>query len=355
MKIYGVTMNKQSELMLSQPLPLDRNAAAVYIATLAPTGRRTQAQALRVIASIFDADIYSLNWGALRYEHTSAIRARLAQSYSPATANKILSALRRTLKQSWLLGQMKAEEYNRAVELEPVTGKTIPTGRELSTDEIFALMNACQDDHTPAGIRDAAIISIMYAAGLRRDEVVRLNVSDFDPETGMLVIYGKRRKQRTVYITNGAADALKYWIAIRGPEAGALFVEVNKGGKVLIKRESMIVKPFRKIRGVEVPNKKAGQTIFRGGALTSQAVYNMLNKRAQQASIKNFSPQDVRRTFISHLLDAGADISTVSKLAGHKNIQTTARYDHRPEETRKKAAELLHVPYKTQKAGQNEQ
>ena len=336
----------QCKLILKRPLPLDQNAAAVYIATLAPTGKRTQAQALRVIASMFDTDIYSLNWGALRYEHTAAIRARLAQSYSPATANKMLSALRRTLKQAWLLGQMTAEEYNRAVELEPVTGETLPTGRELSTDEILALMNACQEDHTPAGIRDAAIIGILYAAGLRRDEVVRLGLSDFDSETGMLVIHGKSKKQRAAYITNGAADTLKHWIAIRGPQAGALFVEVNKGGNVLIKRESMMVKPFRKIHGVEVSNKKAGQTIFRGGALTSQAVYNMLNKRAQQASIKNFSPQDLRRTFISHLLDAGADLATVSKMAGHTNIQTTARYDHRPEEARKKAAELLHVPYK---------
>jgi site-specific recombinase XerD len=267
----------------------------------------------------------------------------------------MLSGLRRTLKQAWLLGQMTAEEYNRAVEIEPVTGETLPAGRELSTDEILALMNVCQDDHTPAGVRDAAMIGIMYAAGLRRDEVVRLGVSDFDPETGKLVIYGRHKKQRTAYITNGAADALNYWIAIRGQKAGALFVEVNKGGKVLIKRESMLVKPFRKIRGVDVPNKKAGQTIFRGGALTSQAIYNMLNKRAQQASIKNFSPQDLRRTFISHLLDAGADIATVSKMAGHANIQTTARYDHRPEEVRKRAAELLHVPYKTQKAGRNEQ
>jgi integrase/recombinase XerD len=355
MKIYGIIMTKQSELMLSQPLPLDQNAAAVYIATLALTGRRTQAQALRVIASMFDTDIHHLDWGALRQEHTAAIRARLAQSYSPATANKMLSALRRTLKQAWLMGQMTAEEYNRAVELEPVTGETIPTGRELSTDEILALMNTCQDDHTPAGIRDAAIIGIMYAAGLRRDEVVGLGVSDFEPELGKLVIYGKRKKQRTAYITNGAADALKYWIAIRGPEAGALFVEVNKGGKVLIKRESMMVKPFRKIRGVDVPNKKAGQMIFRGGALTSQAVYNMLNKRARQASVKDFSPQDIRRTFISHLLDAGADITTVSKMAGHANIQTTARYGRRSEEASKKVAELLHIPFKAQKAVRNDQ
>jgi integrase/recombinase XerD len=343
----------QSELILSQPQPLEQNAAAVYVASLpAETGKRTQAQALRVIARILNTDIDHLNWGALRYQHTAAIRVRIAQVYSPATANKILSALRQTLKQARLLGQMTAEEYSRAIELEPVTGETLPAGRELSAGEILALMTICQKDKNQnSGTRDAAIIGMMYAAGLRRDEVVNLDVDSYDPETGKLVITVKRNKQRMAYITNGAADALSDWLSVRGNEPGALFVEVDKSGKILTKRESMIVKPFRKIRGVEVPNKKAGQMIYRGGAMTSQAIYNMLFKRAEEAGIKNFSPHDMRRTFISHLLDAGADIATVSKMAGHANIQTTARYDRRPEEARRKAAELLHVPYKTRKAG----
>jgi integrase/recombinase XerD len=344
---------KQSELIFDKPRPMDQNAAAVYISSLpAETGRRTQAQALRVIARALGADLDRLNWGALRYQQTVAIRARIARAYSPATANKMLSALRQTLKQAWLLGQMTAEEYNRAIQLEPVTGGTLPTGRELSTGEILALMTTCQQDtNQNAGTRDAAIIGLMYAAGLRRDEVVRLSVENYDPETGQLIWTGKRNKERTAYVTNGAADALNDWLTIRGTQPGSIFVEVNKGGKVLIERESMIVKPFRKIRGVEVPNKKAGMTIYRGGAMTSQAIYNMLSKRAQETGIQNFSPNDVRRTFISHLLDAGADIAIVSKMAGHASIQTTARYDRRPEEAKHKAAELLHVPYKTQKAG----
>jgi site-specific recombinase XerD len=339
----------QSELILDNPQPIDQNAAAVYIASLpAETGRRTQAQALRVIAQVLGADVERLNWGKLRYQHTVALRAKIAQNYSPASSNKILSALRQTLKQAWLLGQMTAEEYSRAIELEPVTGETLPAGRELSQGEILALMTTCQaDPNTNAGTRDAAIIAFMYAAGLRRDEVVKLSVENYDPETGKLVLTGRRNKQRTAYITNGAADALQDWLTIRGNEPGPLFVEVNKGGKVLSERQSMVVKPTRKVGGVDVPNKNAGQTIYRGGALTSQAIYNMVVKRAQEAGVKNFSPHDVRRTFISHLLDAGADIATVSKMAGHANVQTTARYDRRPEEAKRKAAELLHVPYKT--------
>ncbi|HJS17160.1 MAG TPA: tyrosine-type recombinase/integrase [Anaerolineales bacterium] len=337
----------QSELILGQPQPLDQNPAVVYITSLpAETGRRTQAQALGVIARILGTDVNHLDWGKMRYQHTAAIRARLAQSYSPATANKMLSALRQTLKQAWLLGQITAEDYHRAVELEPVIGETLPAGRELSQGELKALIEACQADTTPAGTRDAAIIGMMYAAGLRRDEMISLSLSDYDPDTGKLVLTGKQNKQRTAYITNGAADALNDWIAVRGPKVGAIFVEVNKSGKVLIEREAMIVKPFRKVGGVDMPNKKAGQTIFRGGALTSQAIYNMLQKRAEEAGVKSFSPHDLRRTFISHLLDKGADIATVSRMAGHANVQTTARYDRRPEEAKRKAAELLHVPYK---------
>lgn len=335
-----------SPLILDTPRPVDQNAAAVYIAGLSKSGQRTQAQALRTVAGMLGTDVNHLDWGRIRYQHTATIRARLAQSYAPATANKILSALRQTLRQAWLLGQMTAEDYHRAVEFKPITGETLPAGRELSSGEILALMEACQADPTPAGTRDAAIIGMMYAAGLRRDEMVSLNLSDYDPDAGRLVLTGKRNKQRTAYITNGAADALNDWIALRGPQPGALFVEVSKSGKVLVERESMIVKPFRKIGGVEVPNKKAGMTIYRGGAMTPQAIYNMLAKRIEEAGVKPFSPHDLRRSFISHLLDKDADIAIVSKMAGHANVQTTARYDRRPEEAKRKAAELLHVPYK---------
>jgi len=306
-----------NKLVVIDAQPLDQNPAAVYLASLTPSGRRSQDNALRTIAQILTGvgDWRGVPWAALRFAHTAAIRQQLAAAYAPATANRVICALRGVLKAAWRLGQIDAGDYARAADIAAVNGYRIPAGRELSQGEITALMSNCESDPRPAGARDGAIIALMYAGGLRREEVVNLDLADYTPQEGRLTLIGKRNKQRTAYLVNGAARAMADWLAVRGDNPGPLFLAISKGGKIGSER------------------------------LTTQAIYNMLARRADLAGVRKFSPHDLRRTFVSDLLDAGADIATVAKMAGHSSVSTTARYDRRPEAAKAKAAGLLHVPY----------
>lgn len=296
----------------------DQNPARVYLASLAAGSRPTMARALDAIADIAvpGATADTFPWAALRYQHTQAIRAQLAAKYDAATANKMLSALRQTLKQAWRLGQMTADEYMAAVDVKNITGSKPEqaAGRALTLGELMALAAACNDG-TAAGVRDAAMLAVAYAGGLRRAEIVGLTMADFDQAAGVLTVTGKRNKSRTVPLQNGALAALTDWLAVRGAQAGPLFTRIGKGDKLT----------------------HAG--------LTTQAVYYVFSERAGAAGVRAFSPHDMRRTFAGDMLDAGVDISTVQKLMGHSNVTTTAGYDRRGERAKKDAAKRLHFPY----------
>jgi len=309
------------DLAAIEPIQPDRNPAIVYLARLSPGSRPTMKAALDTIASLLSGgrqDGMTLDWSQVRYQHTGAVRAKLAETAAPATVNKMLCALRGVLKECWRLGLFSAEDFHRAVDIESVKGSRLLRGRALASGEIAALMGACAEDQTAAGIRDAAMLAVLYASGLRRAEIVNLDhPGDYDAETGALTIRsGKGNKDRVTYIADGAAHALQDWLAVRGSEPGALLAHVNKGGTVIVRR------------------------------LTAQACRVVMVKRAQQAGVAPCSPHDLRRSFVSDLLDAGgADISTVAALAGHQSVITTQRYDRRGEAAKKKAAGLLHVPY----------
>jgi site-specific recombinase XerD len=275
------------------------------------------AQGLSVVAAMFGQTPESLPWAGLRYQHTQAIRAKLAESRAPAGVNKILAAIRGVLREAWRLGLMDAETYERAADIKSVRGEQLPRGRALGKRELQKLFVASAKDETAAGRRDAALVAVLYGGGLRRSEVVALDVTDYQPETAELRIrHGKGQKGRVCYATNGAKLALDAWLTARGSEPGPLFWPADGRGRPLVNRR-----------------------------MTDQAVLMLLRRRAAQARVPSFTPHDLRRTFVGDLLEAGADMVTVQKLAGHSNIQTTARYGRRGEATKRRAAELLHVPF----------
>lgn len=317
---------ESNPLALATPQPSDQNPALVYLAGLpSENSRRVQSQALAKIAELLGADdLRAVNWAALRFQHSALIRSRLMATYPAATTNRLLSALRGTLKAAWRLGQLPTDDYMRAVDLEGEKSETLPAGRALGSGEIAALIGACENDPTPAGPRDATIIALMAGCGLRRDEVVKLDLDDYDPESGSLKVRGKGRKERLVWLVNGSGRAMHDWLELRGRESGPLFWPVNKSGKIIKQYDPETDDPQR---------------------MSNQAVYNLLSKRAEEAGVR-LTPHDLRRTFITAALDAGADPLTVAKIVGHASVNTTLRYDRRGEGAKQEAIGRVHIPYR---------
>jgi site-specific recombinase XerD len=294
----------------------ERHPAVVYLASLSAGSRRTMAGALNVIAEIATGtpDLLAIPWHQLDYGHTAAIRSKLAEVYAPATGNRMLAAMRGVLKTAFRLGLISSDQMTRAISVEAVRGSRIPAGRAISQGELRAIFGVC-DPAKPVGARDAALLALLYAAGLRRAEVVGLDLADFDALVGGLVVHGKGNKQRKVFITNGARAALDAWLLHRGDEPGALLLPVRKGGTIQRRR------------------------------MTDQAVAERLRLLGSRAKLQHFSAHDLRRSFVGDLLDAGADIATVQALAGHASPTTTSKYDRRGERTKLAAAGMLHVPF----------
>ena len=142
------------------------------------------------------------------------------------------------------------------------------------------------------------MLALLYGCGLRRSEAVALLLDDY--REGAVTV--RSGKGRIVYAPAGGREAIEAWIARRGSWPGSLLCPVAKGGKI-------------------------------------QRLWWL----AERLRMPRFSPHDLRRSFVGELLDAGADISSVQQLAGHSSV-TTQRYDRRPEEAKRKAAELLQVP-----------
>ncbi len=309
-----LSQRDQGHLKLITPVPLTQHPVGVYLASLSPGSVLTMRQSLNTMASLLTAgecDAMTLDWSQLRYQHTAALFASLKQKYAPNTVNKMLCALKRVLKEALRLDLIDPIDYSHAVDLPNVKGSGKIRGRALTRSEITRIMEVCKSN-LPIDVRDTALIAILRGTGLRRAEVVKLDLEDFDASTGEVIVrLGKGGKDRIAYLPESAIPYISNWLEVRGLMPGPLLCPVTKGGNVQMR------------------------------TMTPDALLKILKKRALEAGVEEFSPHDFRRTFCSDLLDAQVDIVTVQKLAGHASPETTAKYDRRGEETKRQAVQKL--------------
>jgi integrase/recombinase XerD len=165
-----------------------------------------------------------------------------------------------------------------------------PIPRALSGEEMTRLLKLPADRKD--ALRDAAILELLYATGLRVSELVSLKKSDVNLDAGFIIALGKRSKERIVPIGSYAREVIKLYLAEMKPKGPQLF-----------------------------PNR-------RGGPLTRQAVWKMLRKYGVLLAQGPLYPHMLRHTFATHLLEGGADLRSVQLLLGHEDISTTQIYTH---------------------------
>lgn len=305
------------ELVQSAPPPASAQPVVIYLASLAPTSRPATLSRLQAVARLVDRDAsaYSLPWASLRYAHMAALRAKIVEEYGPRSTNAMIAAVRSVLKAAWRLGQMTTDDYYRAIDIKTEKVSSLePAGRFLPPDELEKILRAAATQNPPRAHRDTALIIMLFAGGLRRQEASSMDLADYKPADGELrVRRGKGRKFRTTYIPEGYRGWLEPWL------------EHHKGKGI----EPMFVKWHR-----------WGPTQKRLGPV---GVEQALAKVGGLAGIPDFSPHDLRRTFATSLLDAGADLLMVQQLLGHADVKTTKIYDRRGEAGKRKAAEKMPV------------
>ncbi len=305
-----------------------------YLGRLAPGSRRTMATALGRVAAIL-LELHRAEgepvkawqtrqrqaallvpWAKVRRPNTLHVRAVLAaECQAPATANKHLAALRGVLEEAWLAGQIPGDEYHLAVKLDPVKGRRVRPGHAVTRGDLQAVIAACHADQSAAGVRDMALVTVLYATGARRSEVAALDLDDWQADAGTLRLVRKGNKEQLAPLTGTRGAALSDWVTVRGSWSGPLFVSVRKGGGMTRER------------------------------LSDRGVMKILDRRCLQAGVRPFSPHDLRRSIIGDLLDLGIDLATVQRFVDHESPATTAGYDRRGERALREAAGQVPMPW----------
>lgn len=197
----------------------------------------------------------------------------------------------------------------RLVEL-PKFGLSLP--HVLNVEEVKALLNA-PDMEKPRGVRDSAMLELLYAAGLRVSELLHLKIQDVNLEAGFVRVFGKGAKERIVPIGSHAREKLKLYLTHSRP--------------LLLKHQ---VSPYLFFA-------RAGKPMSRQGFWKKVKQYAVLS-----GCEKKITPHTFRHSFASHLLEGGADLRAVQMMLGHVDISTTQIYTHVARDHMKRMHEKYH-------------
>ena len=237
------------------------------------------------------------------------LQQRVEQGAKPRSSARLLSSIRRFYR--YLVRERQLSEDPSARIDAPKLGRSLP--KSLTEEEVEALL-AAPDTVSLLGMRDRAMLEVLYASGLRVSELVGLTLAQLNLQQGLVKVIGKGNKERLVPLGEEALS----WVERYLREARGLLL-----GTV----QNDVLFPSR-----------------RGSAMTRQAFWQLIKRYALQAGInKSLSPHTLRHAFATHLLNHGADLRVVQLLLGHSSLSTTQIYTHVARE-RLKSLHAQHHP-----------
>lgn len=228
-------------------------------------------------------------------EHLLAYLAhRHARDSSPRSAARLLSSLRRFYR--WAVSAGRREDDPTALIEMPRRGRSLP--KTLGEDDVEALL-AAPDTETDLGLRDRAMLELLYATGLRVSELVCLETYQVNRRQGVVQVVGKGGRERLVPIGETALD----WLDTYLRRARPALLDTRSADALFVTR--------------------------RGRAMTRQNFWYLIRRYAVAAGIRaDLSPHGLRHAFATHLLNHGADLRVVQMLLGHADLSTTQIYTH---------------------------
>lgn len=233
---------------------------------------------------------------------------RVQDGARPRSTARLLSSIRRFFRYLVREG-IRKDDPSAEIEM-PRLGRPLP--RSLGEAEVEALLSAPETDK-PLGLRDRAMLELLYATGLRVSELVNLRLDQVNLRQGVIRILGKGDRERLVPVGEEAQSWLQH------------FVETGRR-EILGERQSAFLFPTR-----------------RSEHMTRQAFWHIVKRYAQRAGIsRGLSPHTLRHAFATHLLNHGADLRVVQMLLGHSDVSTTQIYTHVARERLKSLHESHH-------------
>jgi integrase len=292
-----------------------QTASDIYLLSLqSKQSRVTMASMLNVISFKLakNKSHQTMDWSTLHYEKILMLLSTLSdEGKSPATINVYLSALKGVAKEAWRKKLIDVESYQHIKEIKRIKGTRSIKGRALDLDELNTLIDYCMAQDGVIAMRDAAVIALVYGAGLRRHEAAGLLLSDLNVNEGTIKVLGKGNKERINALHDRNLDIIQTWLDERGLAPGPLFLRASKGNRLI------------------------------NEPISGLTIYDIFIRRYMEAGLKRLTPHDLRRTFATKLLENGEDVFLVQDLMGHSSVETTKNYDRRADSAKKKAAKAL--------------